>query len=87
MSSAGARSGEFGRSNPDLHTDEGDSDIRNRREHGDRGPGVLRPPESASERTSGGDRDGGDAQNVVQSGKPRGKFRCSEYTTVRIDLY
>ena len=87
MGSAGARSGEFGRSNPDLHTDESDSDIRNQREHEDQEPGVLRPPESAPERTSGSDQDGGDAQNVVQSGKPRGKFWCFGYTIVRIDLY
>jgi len=85
--SAGAQSKKLDRGTPDLHRDESDSDIRNWREHEDQEPGVLRPQESASERTSGSDQDGGDAQNVVQSGKPRGKFWCSGYTIVRIDLY
>ena len=77
--SAGAQSEQLGRNTPDLYSDERDSNIRDRREHEDQGPGVQQLSETAVEHTSGGDHD------LVQSGGSGGGSWCSGYTTVRID--
>ena len=54
---------------PDLYFTE--------REHKDRGPGIQQPSEAALERACGGGQDGGDADNLVQSRRSRGKSWCS----------
>ena len=77
--SAGARSEQLDRSTPVLRSDERDSNVRDRGEYEDRGPGVQQPSETSAERTSGGDQDDGDTHDLVQSGKSRGKSRCSVY--------
>ena len=46
-------------------------------------PGVQQSSESA--RTFGGDQGGGDAQDLVQSGRYRSRCSCFDYTTLRID--
>ena len=81
----GVQNDEFCPSTSDLRSDEMDSNIRNPWEHENRG--VQQPSDTAPERTSGGDQDGGDVHDLVQSGRSRGEFLCSGYTTVRIDRY
>ena len=76
-----ARSEQFDRSNPDPHSYDEDSTIRDWEEHEDRGSGAQRSSETARERTSGGVRD------TAQSGKSEGKSPHSGYTMVCIDRY
>ena len=72
------RSEKLGRNIPNLHSAE--------REHVDRGPGVQQHSEVTSEHTSGAGHDGGGADDLVGSGKPRGEL-CSAYTAIRTDRY
>jgi len=83
----GPLSEELGRSTSVFHSDERDPSIRNRREHGDRGPVVQWPSEIAPERASGGGQDGGDTHKLVQSGRSGGKSWCSGDIGVCIDRY
>jgi len=46
---------------------------------------VQQPPETALEPTSDGGQDGGDAHDLVQSGRSRGKSRCPGHTAVCVD--
>ena len=69
------RSQQSGRSTPDLHSVEGDSDQREHEEWGQ------------NERISGGGQGGGAADDLVQSGGSRGKSWSSGYTIVRVDHY
>ena len=85
--SEGARSEEFGCGISDLRFDEGDSNIRNRREHEDQGSGVQKLLETAAELRSGGGQDDGNGHDLVQSGKSKGESRYSGYTIGRIDRY
>lgn len=64
----------------DSRPAERDPKILARREY--EGPGDRQPPETAPERTFGGGRDGGGADNPLQSGGSRGKSRCFGYTIV-----
>ena len=84
-SSTGARSEQLGRDTPDLYPDERDPNTRDRGEHEDRGLGIRKPSETAPERTSNGDQDGRDVDDLVQSGRGGGKSWCSGCTSVRID--
>ena len=79
---AGARSEEFGRSTPGLHSDERDPNIHDRREREDRGAVVQQPSETAIEHTSGG---GQDVDDPIQLGKSRGKSQCSGYTIIHFE--
>ena len=72
------RSEQLGRNTPNLHSAE--------REHVDRGPGVQQHSEATSEHTSGTGHGGGDADDLVGSGKSRGEL-CSAYTAIRTDRY
>ena len=72
------RSERLGRNTPDLHSAE--------REHVDREPGVELHSEATSEHRSGAGHDGGGADDLAGSGKPRGEF-CSPYTAIRADRY
>ena len=83
--SEGAWSKKFSCSTSDLHSDERDSNIRDPGEHEDRS--IQRPSDTAPERTSGGDQDGGEFHDLVQSGRSGGEFWCSGYTTIHIDRY
>lgn len=85
--SAPPRSEQRGCNTPDPPSAGKDSKILNWRGHEDRGPGVRQPSKTASERTLSGGQDGGDADDLVQSGRSRGKSRCSGYTMVRVDHY
>ena len=79
--SEGALSEEFGRSTSDLRSDERDSNIHNRGEHEDQGPGAQQPSETAVEHTPGG------GHGLVQSGRSKGESQCSGCTMVHIDRY
>jgi hypothetical protein len=85
--SAEAQSEQLGRSTPDLHSAGRGSNIRIRREHEDQGSGVQQPPEVALEHAFGGGQDGGDAHDLTQSGRSRGKPWRSGYTMVCTDHY
>jgi len=80
-----ALSEQLGRNTPDLHSAEGDS---NWEEYEGREP-IVQPSEIAPESTLGDGQDGGGAHDIdqTQSGKSRGKFWCSCYTTIRVDHY
>jgi len=80
--SAEAQNEQLGHNTPDLHSAVRDS---NRKEHEDRAQGVQQPSESAPERTFGGGQDDEDADDLVQSGRSRGKSWSSGNTLVRID--
>jgi len=79
---AEAQSEQLGHNAPDLHSTSRDS---NRREHEGRGPIVQQPSEIAPEHTLDDGQDGGDVHGINQSGKSRGKFWRSFYTTVRVN--
>ena len=81
----GARGGEIDYSTPALCSDEKDSNIRDQGERKDRGTDVQQPSETDVGRTSGGDQDGGDSHDLVQSGESKRKSRRSSNTIVRID--
>ena len=68
------QSEQLGRNTPNLHSAV------------DRGPGVEQHSEATSEHTSGADRDGVDADDLVGSGKSKGES-CSAYTAVCTDRY
>ena len=72
------RSERLGRNTPDLHSAE--------REHVDREPGVELHSEATSEHRSGAGHDGGGADDLAGSGKPRGEL-CSAYTAIRTDRH
>ena len=72
------RSQQLGRNTPNLHSAE--------REYVDRGPGVQQHSGVNSEHTSGAGQDGGDADDLVGSGKSRGES-CSAHTAIRTDRY
>lgn len=58
-----------------LHSAERGPTIQDLREQGNGVPGIQRPSETTPERTPGGDRDRGDAHDMVQPGAPsRGRF-------------
>ena len=61
--------------------------ILNRKEHEGRRPGVRQHPETTSERTFGDGQDHGDSDDVVRSGRSKGKYLCSAYNVVCIDHY
>ena len=82
-----ALSEEFGRSTSGICSDERDSNIHNRGEHEDQGPGVQQPSETAVEYTSGGGQDDGDGHDLVQSGRSKGESQHSDCTIVHIDRY
>jgi len=84
-SSVDSRSEQLGRNVPDHHSAERGSQIRSQRKHEDQGPGVQQSSETGPERTFDGGQDGGDTHDLVQSGRSRGKSRCSGYAKVRID--
>ena len=75
--SAEVRSEQLDPNTPNLHSAEGDSEIRNQNGHENRGPGVRRPSEVAPERTS----DGG------QSGGLKGESSCFNYTATLTNHY
>lgn len=74
-----ARSEQLGPNTLDRNTAE--------REHKGHGLDVRQHSEAASERTFGAGQDGGDADDVVRSGRFRGESWCSGYTTIRTDRY
>ena len=86
-SSSGAQSEEVGHDAPGLYPGERGPSTRDRGEHEDRGPEIQQPSEPAPRRTSSGDQDGGDFDDLAQSGRSRGKSWCSGFTPVRIDRY
>ena len=71
------RSEQLDPNTPDLRSAEGDSEIRNQNDHGNRGPGVRQPSEAAPERIS----DGG------QSGGSKGESSCFNYTPTLTNHY
>ena len=87
MNSTEAQSEQFGRSAPDLRPAQRDSKIHNRTEPGDWRSGVWQHSETAPERALGGGQDGREARGLAQSGRYRGKHRCSGYIVVRTDDY
>ena len=68
-----AQNEQLGPNTPSLHSVETDSNVRNQREHEDRGLGIRRPSETAPERRCGDGQDEGDADDPLRSGKSRGK--------------
>ena len=72
------RSEQLGHDTPNLHSAE--------RKQVDRGPGVQQHSEATSEHRSGAGHDGGGADDLAGSGKPRGEL-CSAYTAIRTDRY
>ena len=83
--SAEARSEQLGCSPPDLHSTE-NSRIHNQEYEG-HGLGVQQPSETTPQRTFGGGQDGRIADDLVQSGKSKGKSRCCSYAAIRTDHY
>ena len=82
---AEARSEKLIRNTPVPYYAGRDSKVLNRRDHEGQGPDAWQPSETAPKRIFGGGRDGGDAHDLVQSGRSRGKPWCSGYAIVRID--
>ena len=85
--SAEAQSEQPVRNTPNPHSTERDPKILNRREYDGRGPGARQPSEVVPERIFGGGGDGGDARDLIQSGRSRGKPWCSGYSMVRLNHY
>ena len=76
---------QLGLNTPDLHSAEGDSKIHNQNDHEGRDPGVHQPSVAAPERTSDGGKDGGDTDDLVQSGRPRGMPSCPNCIAICTD--
>ena len=85
--SVDARSERLGRSTPDPHSAEKDSQILIQVESKDRGPGVRQSSEAPPERTSNDSQDGVDAYGLVRSERSRGECLHSSYTTICVDRY
>ena len=79
-SSVLTQSEQIGRDTPDLYPDERDPNTRDRGKHEDREPDIQKPSETASERTSGGDQDGGDVDDLVVE-----KTGSADRTTFAVD--
>lgn len=83
------RSEQLGRNIPDPHSAAPGrgSTAPDLREDEDRGPGVQGHSETAPERTLGDSQDDGGADDLIRSGKSRGKSWCSDCATTQTDLY
>ena len=78
---------QLGPNTPDLHSAEGDPEIRNQNDCGTRSPGIQQPSEAAPERTSGSGEDGGGADDPVQPVRSRGKSWRFNYTATLTNHY
>ena len=67
--SALLRSEQLGRNTPDPHSAGKDPKILNQRGREDWGPGIWQLLKTIVKRTLGGNQDGGDADDPVQSGR------------------
>ena len=82
------RSEQLGPNTPDLHSAEGDPEIRNQNNCGTRSPGIQQPSEAAPERTSGsGQEYGGGADDPVQPVRSKGKSSRFNYTATLTNHY